>query len=324
MKQASQQPPASSFIEVSRTTIWGFSLGLLFFTGLMMTLCLKIDFPLYLAEKEVALKVGTTVIDFPTFQQLKALVVVDHRQIISDRDFAAELLETLLLAEAGRKAGLDREPDFQERIRDFDDAIAKASDPQILPRTMFLLEELATRARDQLATDVDGITELSLASMAAVFPSELSPLRMRAREILVDTDAIASQALLEFASGTPFSELNSRYSRSPYSGVGGDRGWLTPRDLPPGGFSALETQTPGSLTRLFADELGVHLFLTEKDRSSLASSAIKVYEPNDLRLRRQEARKQLIRRLQQSLPWFVHPQLLSTNNPISPDERGNP
>ncbi|HNV71925.1 MAG TPA: hypothetical protein PKO06_19630, partial [Candidatus Ozemobacteraceae bacterium] len=173
-------PVPESYLQISRAALWGMALGLVLFTGFAMTLCMKIDFPLYFAEREVALKVGGTIIDLPTFRQLKDAAELD-REKLSDQGFASELLDLLLLSEAGRKAGIDRDAGFQKRIRDYDEAMAIASTTSVIQRTLFLFEELAEQTRQHL---VGGAVASASATSVPAMPAS-QPQRLHVREIVV-------------------------------------------------------------------------------------------------------------------------------------------
>ncbi len=306
-------PLPEPYLQISRAALWGLALALVLFTGLVMTLCMKIDFPLYFAEREVALKVGGTIIDLPTFRQLKEAAEQD-REKLSDQAFAGELLDLLLLSEAGRKAGIDRDPIFQKRIRDYDDAMAVASTTSIMHRTLFLFEELAERTREQLTEHAAAPATGSMQPVTAAS----QPQRLHVRELVVASSSQVADVFAAATQGTPFAELNASWSKSLYAGVGGDRGWNTAQDFPGGVFERLLECPVGSLTFGFQDEQGTHLFFIQARPTTAVPDQVERMAEFWKRQAARKAQQELVNKLRRDIPCYVHPQLLPSDSQIKP------
>ncbi|HEY9071799.1 MAG TPA: hypothetical protein VIV61_16185, partial [Candidatus Ozemobacteraceae bacterium] len=219
---------ADSFVRISRTSLWATVVLLALCAGLLMLAMLNVDLDALLGGEHLAVKVGGTAVTREDFIALKRLSESESGSI-SDAAFAAELLETLFLAEAGRRLGLDRQEDFQDRIAAFDRAIALATGPVDLSKALFLLEELARRTREGIiaAADAESATlgdadEPGVANGAA---SETAPAKLHLRTILAGSEDAAAAVMTAAAGGSSFVALNASWSRSPYAAIGGDLGW---------------------------------------------------------------------------------------------------
>ncbi|HOY66706.1 MAG TPA: peptidylprolyl isomerase [Candidatus Ozemobacteraceae bacterium] len=303
---------ADSFVRISRTSLWATVALLALCAGLLMLAMLNVDLDALLGGEDLAMKVGGTAVTREDFIALKRLSEPKAGSI-GDAAFAAELLETLFLAEAGRRLGLDRQKDFQDRVVAFDRAIALASDPVDLSKALFLLEELARRTRDGIiaAADAESATfgDTDAPAVAGETASETAPAKLHLRTILAGGEDAAAAVMAAATGGSAFASLNASWSRSPYAATGGDLGWVGPEDLPPGVYERLEELPVGSITRAFSDGNGVHLFLVE------ARPAAPPGQGDRLRLgrRRAEHRQRALDRFTQTMratmPWFVHPSL---------------
>ncbi len=299
------------FVQVSRTAVWATAVLFALATGFLMLVMLNLDLDELLGAGNLVMKVGGTAVTRADFAELKHLSGPKTEKI-SDAAFAEELLETLLLAEAGRRLRLDRQTDFVSRVQAFDRAIAAASGPIDLSRSLFLLEELARRTRAGVleAADAELLTDAeNNGQIASGTSEEAPPARLHLKTILAADEAAAESVMTAAAEGAPFAGLNASWSRSPYAATGGDLGWVGPEDLPPGIFERCENTPVGSLTHAFSDGNGVHLFLVEakpaatpgqKDRRRLGRVRAE---------RRQRALDRFMENVKANIPWFVHPSL---------------
>lgn len=300
------------FIRVSKFAVWSSVFVLVVLTGLLMFVMFNIDLDELFGAERFAMKVGGTAITWSDFAALKQVATPKSGEI-SDAAFADELLETLFLAEAGRRMRLDRHLDFVSRVQAFDRAIAAASAPPDLSRSLFLLEELARKTRKSVIEDADAAgtpvtDDPGQDATGNVAPAR--PTRLHLRTILADDETAAKSLLEAAADGVSFDQLNASWSRSPYAAIGGDLGWVTPENLPPGIFELVEGVPVGKITRAFSDGNGVHLFMVEarpveapglKDRHRLGRQRIE---------RRQRALDRFMQDVKRTIPWFLHPSLL--------------
>ncbi|OQA09609.1 MAG: Chaperone SurA [bacterium ADurb.Bin374] len=299
------------FVQVSRTAVWATAVLFALVTGVLMLVMLNLDLDELLGAGNLVMKVGGTAVSRADFAELKHLSGPKTEKI-GDAAFAEELLETLLLAEAGRRLRLDRQTDFVSRVQAFDRAIAAASGPIDLSRSLFLLDELARRTRAGVleAADAELLADPDdIGQPASGTPEEAGPARLHLKTILAANETSAESVLTDAADGVPFAVLNASWSRSPYAATGGDLGWVGPEDLPPGIYERCESTPVGSLTRAFSDGNGVHLFLVEakpvaspgqEDRRRLGRIRAE---------RRQRALDRFMENAKANIPWFVHPSL---------------
>ncbi|RCK80791.1 MAG: hypothetical protein OZSIB_2679 [Candidatus Ozemobacter sibiricus] len=355
--------PEAGLVRLSRFGLLATAVGLVLLTGSLMLAVSQIDLDAWLFGHDLALKVGGTSLTLGQFRQLKELAPPTARRL-SNTEFAAELVETLLLAEAGRQLRLDREEEFIRLREAFDQALASgpelpvadlaatspgtwtalrssesavagperstgpaappaggwsehrpsdaaagpATPPTDLIRAWFLIEELARLTRARVAD--------AAAPPAGSEPGEetdpgenAAPTRLHLQTIVVGDEATAREVLAQAAAGVPFPVLNASYSRSLYAPVGGDLGWKTAGDLPPGLFDTLAALPVGSMTVAYTDAEGVHLLRVKSrpadDRPGAARRAAAQA--------REEARRQAVQRflhtMRTTMPWWVHPLL---------------
>lgn len=239
---------------VSKRAVFVFIGFLLALTALLMSFFLWADFDYILGRKNLAMKVGQTSISLEDLKKIRNLSGARARQL-SETAFAADMFETLLLAEGARKAGLDRDPAFVKKIADFDAALKPGNDDDTVARAAFLIEELANANLTRILNRPD---DSGVASLTP--PIQPAKVRLHLRTILASDSAMVPEILASHASGISFADLNASCSVSLYRSVNGDIGWKSAGDLPEGVFNKLLEQPAGSLTVGFADDAGTHIF----------------------------------------------------------------
>jgi len=312
----------SGLIMLSRTALLPLAGGLVVLTGLLMMLFSQIDLETWIAGQELGVKVGGTSISLAEFRELKAMVPASARAL-SNGQFAAELVETLLLAEAGRQLGLDKQDGFRQEILTFDQAVSDAtsntaqgvSPATELTRAFFLIEELARRTREKVADSVPDLRAVPPQEPADAASGSTIPDRLHIQTILVSDQTSAERVIALAASGEAFTTLNSSFSKSLYAPVGGDLGWKTQLDLPPGIFSALASAPVGSLTVGFTDAEGVHLFLVKGRRQISPQLFGRQAAERTMQENRRRAEQSFIQTMRATIPCFVNPSLQNTVNP---------
>ncbi|NLI75776.1 MAG: hypothetical protein GX442_04960 [Candidatus Riflebacteria bacterium] len=169
----------AGLVTLSRPVLLGVAGSLVVMTGMLMLLFSQLDLDTWLDRHDLAVKVGGSSITLEEFRQLKEAAPPAARAL-SNQQFAAEVVETLLLAEAGRHLRLDRHEEYLRLREAFDQAAGQpgggatdlpagwatgspagtASPGADLVRAWFLIEELArlTRARiAESAPDLGGL-----------------------------------------------------------------------------------------------------------------------------------------------------------------------
>ncbi len=130
----------AGLVRVSRPVLLSTALLLVLLTGCLMVVLSQVDLDAWLFGPDLALKVGGTSLTLGQFRQLKDSAPPTTRSL-GNAEFAAELVETLLLAEAGRQLRLDREEEFIRLREAFDQAVRPTSEiltgsvPPVAPAT---------------------------------------------------------------------------------------------------------------------------------------------------------------------------------------------
>lgn len=94
------------------------------------------------------------------------------------------------------------------------------------------------------------------------------PAQVRARQIVVASEAEGQEVLALLRQGRPFAEVAQEYSLSPDAEQGGDLGFFARGEMPPE-FDAVVFDLPvNRLSELVKSEYGYHIFLVEEKRKA--------------------------------------------------------
>jgi peptidyl-prolyl cis-trans isomerase C len=158
------------------------------------------------------------------------------------------LVDGALLTEAGRKDHLDREPEVQLRLKRFEDRLIQ--------------EAYLNRAVKQ------GETEDRLKARYQTFVKEKAGREeVRARHILVKTEAEAKQVIAELDKGADFVSLAKKYSTDTGADAGGDLGYFGHDDMVAAFADAAFAVPAGQYTRApVKTEFGWHVIKVEDRR----------------------------------------------------------
>jgi peptidyl-prolyl cis-trans isomerase C len=159
------------------------------------------------------------------------------------------LVNTALLAEAGRKAHLDQTPQVAARLRRLQDSL--------------IAQIYLTKAIDSAMNE-----EQLKARYQALAKAKASEEEVHARHILVKTQAEAEKIIGELDKGADFAALAKKYSTDPSNAQsGGDLGYFTRDQMVPA-FSAAAFALPvGSYTKKpVKTEFGWHVIKVEDRR----------------------------------------------------------
>lgn len=289
---------------VSRHTVFVIIGILLTMTFSLMMFFLHIDFDSLLGRKGLAMKVGQTTISLDELRQIQAISGVKAKKLDAAA-FASEFFDTLLFAEGGRRLGLDRRSDFIRKVSVFDRASRRSDDKETLARAVFLIEELAAAARQEVAEANFHPAELAEIKVSVPAPKP----RLHLKTILVADEEQAQNLQTESAEGAAFAELNASWSLSLYRGVGGDVGLKSVSDFPAGVFAKLLAESDDTLVRGFADDAGIHFFsVTARPQIDPAQHAKAERELQLRELRRRRLLKYMVE-LRNSLEYWVNPVL---------------
>jgi len=159
------------------------------------------------------------------------------------------LVDGMLIAEAGRKEHLDRDPELQDRLKHYEDRLIQ--------------EAYINRAIK------DAETEDALNARYQTFLKE-KPAReeVHARHILVPTEAEAKSVIAELEKGADFAALAKKYSKDPGAESGGDLGYFGHDDMVKEFADAAFALSPGQYTKTpVKTEFGWHVIKVEDRRA---------------------------------------------------------
>jgi len=159
------------------------------------------------------------------------------------------LVDGMLIAEAGRKEHLDRDPELQDRLKHYEDRLIQ--------------EAYINRAIK------DAETEDALKARYQTFLKE-KPAReeVHARHILVPTEAEAKSVIAELEKGADFAALAKKYSKDPGAESGGDLGYFGHDDMVKEFADAAFALSPGQYTKTpVKTEFGWHVIKVEDRRA---------------------------------------------------------
>ncbi|MGH7048666.1 MAG: peptidylprolyl isomerase [Stellaceae bacterium] len=175
--------------------------------------------------------------------QAQKLPFAEIYPILLDR-----LVDGALVTEAGRKEHLEQTPAVQQRLKLYEDHLIQQA----------YLEELLKGAD----------SEDRLKARYQQFLKEQKPQpEVRARHILVPTEAEAKSIIAQLDKGADFATLAKKYSKDPGAASGGELGYFTRDDMVPA-FSAAAFALPvGKYTESpVKTEFGWHVILVEDRR----------------------------------------------------------
>ncbi|MEJ2718423.1 MAG: peptidylprolyl isomerase, partial [Deltaproteobacteria bacterium] len=202
-----------------------------------------------------------------------------------------------LFAEAAKAAGMDKEPAIQTRLR--------------YAQTEYLAKEYFRR---RLAK-APHVSEKELKDYYKSHISEFTPPEeIKARHILLKTQAQANRVLQQIKEGKDFAELAKKYSIDPAAAKGGRLELPDGREwLPKGSFEAsfdhvLFGIPKGGIGGPIKTQFGWHILKVDDKRQPKARSFVEVRNMIKSRLedeRRSELHKKITAELKQKIPVVI-------------------
>lgn len=158
------------------------------------------------------------------------------------------MIDAMLVTDAGRKEHLEQSPEFQHRLKLFEDRLIQQA----------YLEEIIKNAQ----------SEDKLKAAYQKYVQQKAPREeVRARHILVKTEAEATSIIDQLNKGGDFAALAKKYSTDPGAAAGGDLGYFTRDDMVPAFAAAAFALQPGQYTKTpVKTEFGWHVILVEDRR----------------------------------------------------------
>ncbi|MFM1887514.1 MAG: hypothetical protein RL026_2671 [Pseudomonadota bacterium] len=140
---------------------------------------------------------------------------------------------------------------------------------------------VARQPETRAILELSRLQVLQQASMAGAEPTDeelraeydtqvksLGGLEYRARHILVDDQALATQITAQLKQGARFEDLARRHSKDPSGATGGDLGWFTANRMVPEFSAAVQALKPGETTAApVQTQYGWHVVRVEETRA---------------------------------------------------------
>lgn len=170
------------------------------------------------------------------------------------------LINSVLLAKAAEKAGLDQDKHIQAALD---------------------LSRVQVLAQAQLGSYANA-NPPTIAEVQAQYDKKYSPERLReykASHILSETKEGAEAALAELNAGKPFAEVAKAQSKDPSAAQGGDLGWFTRAQVIKSFGDAVAALEKGSFTKEpVQTRFGWHIILLEDQRDQAAPELASVQD----------------------------------------------
>ena len=175
--------------------------------------------------------------------QAKKLPLEQIYPVLLDR-----LVDGMLIAEAGRKEHLDRDPDVQNRLKQYEDRLIQEAYINRVVKPAETEDRLRTRYQEFLKEK----------------PAQDE---VHARHILVKTEAEAKSVIAELDKGADFAVLAKKYSTDPGAESGGDLGYFKHDDMVKEFADAAFALSPGQSNKTpVKTEFGWHVIKVEDRR----------------------------------------------------------
>jgi peptidyl-prolyl cis-trans isomerase C len=244
-------------------------------------------------DRDVVISAGKTAVDTEGWRQFQS-----RRSASADVDRGLEDLSSrLLLAEAGRRDGLDGQPEVKARL---------ASARREILAQAYLDKELASADRE------DVLRQRYQAGQGGLVRRRIRPahIAFRIKEGEAASHAAAeskaARAYARLAGGEPFEKLAQAMSDDPLTGAkGGDLGPLLEGEVDAGFFAAAASLKKGEVSRPVETPFGFHLIKALEELSTVTPS----FEEARGRLAaeaRREAQTKLLERLKGDIGVRLH------------------
>ena len=172
-----------------------------------------------------------------------------YKTLASERkkDFLDDMINEQLIYKEALKRGINREPDVKELL---DEA----------KRKILIARLMETEVKKS------AVTEDKIKEFYAMHKDDfVTPLKLRASHIMVDTEAEANEVLQKLKDGGDFAELAKQYSKDPSKARGGDLGYFIKGQLMPEIEDACFKLQVGQLSDIIKTKFGYHIIkLTDR------------------------------------------------------------
>jgi peptidyl-prolyl cis-trans isomerase C len=205
--------------------------------------------PAYSVDSALAVVDGVTL----TLGELIAIrrELPDQYQALPDEvlfnGIVEQIIDQMLLAEAGRKAGLDQRP-----------AVAL----NLLNQRRAILADAYLRAAVEARVTPEAVEARYRELYLDAEPTQ----EVRAGHILVETEEIASELKAQLDAGADFAALAAEHGTDGTASRGGDLGWFVQPDMVPEFAEAAFAMEPGTISDPVKTAFGWHLIKLDERR----------------------------------------------------------
>ncbi len=215
------------------------------------------------------------------------------------RSFLRQVIDReLALAEAQRRGIRVEEAEVEAALAEIRRDYPDGNFDSMLSRRNLSLEGIREDLAEQLK--IDKVLEREVHLKIKVEEQEIGdyyathrdefvrPLRVRARQILVDNEEQGEEILARLRDGASFIEMAQRFSLSPDGDQGGDLGFFPQGEMPSSFDEVVFDLPPGELSPLISSEYGYHIFRVEEVRPAQNLTLEQAEEEIRARLHRQK------------------------------------
>ncbi len=194
---------------------------------------------------------------------------------ITKEDVLDRLINDQLILQEAKKLGLTiQEDQFKTYAEDFWKSYTPGSKKKILRtngltmdtwealvKKRMLIEQTITRVvEDRVHVGEDEVEGYYWTNLLEFY----RPVRVHARQIVVETEAQAKTLKKQLDEGENFQALARQYSRGPEKDQGGDLGWVGADDLPQAFTKVLLKMKEHEISNPIATNYGYHIFTVDK------------------------------------------------------------
>lgn len=257
------------------------------------------------SSSPVLLRIDDRVMRLDEFnRRFAATLPLDHTLAQNEKDelrrsFLRQVIDQELALAEARRRGIhvdeaEVEASLAEMRRDYPDG----NFDRMLSRRNLSLERIREDLTERLM--IDKVLEQEVHRKIKVWAEEIAdyyathrdefvrPLRVRARQILVDNEEQGEEIVARLRNGASFVEMAQRFSLSPDGDQGGDLGFFPRGEMPSRFDEVVFDLAPGELSPLVSSEYGYHIFRVEEVRPAQNLSLEQAEEEIRARLRRQK------------------------------------
>ncbi|PKN12052.1 MAG: hypothetical protein CVU69_08890 [Deltaproteobacteria bacterium HGW-Deltaproteobacteria-4] len=205
------------------------------------------------------------------------------------RSFLAQIIDRELALAAAEKFGVQVSPAevdaaLAELQRDYPDGEFEAN----LQEGKMSLADWKRELQDRLLIeklekkvvgDQEKVNDAAIAAYYRANRDEFDrPAQVRARQIVVASEADGEKILALLKASVPFAQVAKEYSLSPDAEAGGDLGFFARGEMPAEFDAVVFTLPVGRLSPLIKSEYGYHIFLVEERRAAGKLSPAQAHE----------------------------------------------